>query len=750
MGRFFEIFINDEQHRFGEDEVPLGIGSGGNAAIVLPDVDGIVANIDLHDGKYLFLQSIDEQTEVFHNDQLVTDTAWIKSGDRTRIGDRVIVYRVAGDRVEIVVKPYKGPATVHPGQEGQSSVFSENIALPPVAPPPGGSQSGLTKKILVGLVFLLLVMAAVFVLTAHTLEIAVQPSPDTLAIAGPLPLLTLGDRYLGVVGTYRLQASRKGYQPLTEQVKITSQGPSRYAFHLQPLPGQLTVTSTPPGVQVYIDDTLLGTAPLIRETIPAGNHVLRCTQDAYQAREQQITMPPAGRQRVDCELQPALGRVFIVTDPAGAAVLSGEEQLGESPLTILLKAGKQRLLLQKEGYKSASLRLTVVPGTTLTPPLVSLQRQPVTLTLSSRPIGARVRAGKKVLGATPLKVHWLPGSRHGLVFSLPGYVAVRKKVVVEKKNGQTILVTLSKVQKKAQHARAAASAPIQASSRVEKTPTGHPLSDPVKNVSSPEMVHLAPATFTMGASRREPGRRANESQHRVSLTRPFLLGVHEVTNKEFRRFKPQHRAGAIGGQSLDADQLPVVKVSWQEAAAYCNWLSARQGLEPYYQQHGKSYVPVSPTGNGYRLPFEAEWAYAARMVGRTRPGRYPWDGVFPPRTPSGNYADEAARTLIPVVIKGYYDGFPVLAPVKSFPRNMGGFFDMGGNVSEWCHDYYSPHPAPVSGRAVDPMGPAGGRHHVVRGSSWRDGAMTELRLSYRGYADKGRDNLGFRVARFDR
>jgi len=262
------------------------------------------------------------------------------------------------------------------------------------------------------------------------------------------------------------------------------------------------------------------------------------------------------------------------------------------------------------------------------------------------------------------------------------------------------------------------------------------------------MIRLEPAAFTMGASRREPGRRANESEHQVEITRPFLLGMHEITNGEFRRFRAGHRSGFIAGLTLDGDLQPVVNISWQDAASYCNWLSEQQGLQPFYREQGNTLVPVSPTTNGYRLPFEAEWAFAARMVGRTQPGRYPWDGGFPPRTRNGNYADESARTIVPVIIKGYFDGFQVSAPVDSFPRNMGGFFDLGGNVSEWCHDYYSPNAGAVSGKTVDPTGPTSGSYHVLRGSNWRDGAMTELRLSFRGYSNKAKDSLGFRVARF--
>jgi len=73
--------------------------------------------------------------------------------------------------------------------------------------------------------------------------------------------------------------------------------------------------------------------------------------------------------------------------------------------------------------------------------------------------------------------------------------------------------------------------------------------------------------------RREAGRRANEAQRPVRLERRFYVALREVTNAEFRAFRPGHRSGFILQQTLDLDRQPVVSVSWQDAAAYCNWLS---------------------------------------------------------------------------------------------------------------------------------------------------------------------------------
>ena len=120
------------------------------------------------------------------------------------------------------------------------------------------------------------------------------------------------------------------------------------------------------------------------------------------------------------------------------------------------------------------------------------------------------------------------------------------------------------------------------------------------------------ADFTMGASRREPGRRANEVLHPVSLRRMFYLQTTEVTNAQFRQFQADHNSGQIEGNSLNREHQPAVQVSWQQAAAFCNWLSKREGLPAFYRETKGIVTGYNPSATGYRLPSEAEWAWAAR------------------------------------------------------------------------------------------------------------------------------------------
>jgi formylglycine-generating enzyme required for sulfatase activity len=151
--------------------------------------------------------------------------------------------------------------------------------------------------------------------------------------------------------------------------------------------------------------------------------------------------------------------------------------------------------------------------------------------------------------------------------------------------------------------------------------------------------------------------------------------------------------------------------------------------------------------NGYRLPTDAEWEWVARYAGNGAFRRYPWGDALPVAAGSGNYADYTARVVLQDIVPNYEDGYAVSAPVAKFPANVLGLYDTGGNAAEWAHDYYSVS-ADATAVAVDPMGPTQGSTHVIRGSSWKQSSVTDLRLSARDFGDAPRNDVGFRVARY--
>ena len=186
-----------------------------------------------------------------------------------------------------------------------------------------------------------------------------------------------------------------------------------------------------------------------------------------------------------------------------------------------------------------------------------------------------------------------------------------------------------------------------------------------------------------------------------------LFGVWDVRVRDYRAYASA--AGAVGGSwqqpgFTQGEDHPVVNVSWEDAQAFCAWLSQKERREGQLSEQ-----------QSYRLPREEEWS---RAVGN---GKYPWGGQWPPPSGAGNY-DEATLGV---------DKYVNTSPVASFEANQYGLCDMGGNVWQWCEDWYD---REQKGRGL-------------RGASWYNGRTPEYLLSsYRyNHPPGGRDNrIGFR------
>ena len=261
------------------------------------------------------------------------------------------------------------------------------------------------------------------------------------------------------------------------------------------------------------------------------------------------------------------------------------------------------------------------------------------------------------------------------------------------------------------------------------------------------MRRIEGGTFTMGASRAENGRRANEVIRPVTVASPFLISAREVTNKQFSQFRKNHNSGADVHPSLAADNNPVANVSWSDAAQYCNWLSKKEGRTPVYKQEFGKWVPFYPFTDGYRLPTEAEWTWAIRFSEQALPRKFPWGKTWPPPKDSGNFADVSSRELVPTIIPKFTDGYASTAPAGTFKPSAIGIYDGGGNVAEWVNDWYTVPTPGITDPVVDPNGPERGTSRVIRGSSWRHAGFTEMRLSYRDFGREPRVDVGFRIAR---
>jgi formylglycine-generating enzyme required for sulfatase activity len=171
-------------------------------------------------------------------------------------------------------------------------------------------------------------------------------------------------------------------------------------------------------------------------------------------------------------------------------------------------------------------------------------------------------------------------------------------------------------------------------------------------------------------------------------------------------------------------------------------------LQPFYKFSGNRFAGFNPSANGYRLLSEAEWEWLARKAGRSEQTRFPWGDQPVIPTGAGNISDESARGKARFYVPDYDDGFAGMAPVGSFDADQAGLNDLFGNVSEWVNDYYSLAP-PAAGETLEnPLGAPSGDKHVIKGSNWQSGTLTELRPSYRDAGGEGRKNLGFRIGRY--
>lgn len=795
MSRTFTIHTGSGELQFSDRDLPLVIGRAGDAHIPLdsgPDVLGYIGDSRGH----LFLQPAAGTSDLFHNNRRLATSEWIKSNDITRYGPCRLHYHISGDRVDILItaadETISSLADTFPGKPG--SVDTPGAAPESVSAP--GSRAFLYSA--GGLLFLLLVLAALFVLTAEPLEIEITPDPDSLSVKGFPPAVRIGNHFLGLPGEYEVRAAKEGFRSLAAPVAIRSgEGADRYAFRLEKLPGLVSFYSQPEGAEIFIAGSLLGETPIPDAELAAGRHELRILKDRYMDLEREITIEGLGRkQRFDFTLDPAWSGVTLTSEPAGATVILDGMNKGKTPLTLDILAGSHSLVFEKESYTPHESELQIPAGKELAPPPAVLVPAPATLELASNPGGAAVLVDSVYRGQAPLVVPLSSREEHELLLSLPGHESVRRQITMAEGKREKVTIELppeygtlflaaeppdaelsidgrhhgkatGRVRLAVRQHTLEISSPGYRSHTLTVTPApeysrhleirlepeqpaghGGRLTREQTTAGGPEMILLPPAEFTMGSSGREPGRRANEHLRPVKITRPFYLAAREVTNGEFRRFRSGHSSGAASGLSLDGENQPAVNVSWEDAVRYLNWLSRQEGLEPFYREENGRFVPVQPPTAGYRLPFEAEWAYAARYAGRPKPARYPWAGTYPPPPGSGNYADESARNILPVVISGYTDSYPVTAPAGSFPADAGGFFDLGGNASEWCHDFYTPYISLAGGVITDPMGAETGVHHVLRGASWRDASITELRLSYRSYGNRALDDAGFRAARF--
>ena len=240
-----------------------------------------------------------------------------------------------------------------------------------------------------------------------------------------------------------------------------------------------------------------------------------------------------------------------------------------------------------------------------------------------------------------------------------------------------------------------------------------PKKDPPKDFTNSigmKFVWIAPGNFVMGSPKEELKRQDNETQHKVTLTKGFYMGVYTVTQEQWKEVMGNNPSFFKGEKNL-----PVEMVSWDDCQAFIKKLREKDKKV-------------------YRLPSEAEWEFSCR-AGTKTPFHFGEAISTDQANYNGDYTYGDGK-------KGVYIG--KTTPVGSFPANAWGLHDMHGNVFQWCQDWYGDYPQKD---VVDPIGSEKGQFRVLRGGSWNVFPLN-CRSACRDWSGPGVRSyyFGFRVA----
>ncbi|HVO47130.1 MAG TPA: PEGA domain-containing protein [Steroidobacteraceae bacterium] len=571
----------------------------------------------------------------------------------------------------------------------------------------------------------------------HGVRLDIQPADARIRNPGTAVAVHAGDLLYVLSGRHIVRAEHDGYVPAQTTVDVRSGQHPIARLRLAKLPGTLRIDTKGVAALVSVDGAESGRAPGAIQ-VAAGTHTLTVRAPRYVDSIVSVEVEGAGvTQDVKVPLQPSWGTLQISVVPSGARVFVDGVDHGRAPAVVDAPSGVRQVRISAPGFKTWESSVVLRAGEALAIGPVTLGQPDAHVTVASQPSGAEVTIGGVLRGRTPLGIDLPAGIAYELSVNAPGYAVWNQQIFAEpgsqlridarpeaagarvtvqgtpdgarllidgRDRGQTpVSIDLSAVEHQIEvrkdgwvtfttkvtpakgldrtvqyqlvsQERAAA---IAQKASVIYSQTGYVL----------KLVPLG--AFTMPADG-SGVQNVSAGQQRVRLQRPFYLGVAEVTNEQFRRFRVNH--GLPIDRRTGSDEQPVTQVSWTDAAEFCNWLSERDNLPPAYERSGDRYVLHRPVTIGYRLPTESEWEYAVH-------------------TP-------------PLALQ-----------------------DLSGRLSEWMNDYYSDGTG-SSAIVLDPLGPLDGARHVLRGASWKVSSTAPQRLAWRGGSDGSSSTVGFRIARY--
>lgn len=567
--------------------------------------------------------------------------------------------------------------------------------------------------------------------SARNIEVVLEPSPGTINFT-PVPALPDTHWYLdGMLvhvgeslshqtppGTYNVSVEHAFFLPVSQSVTVASEETVSLSHTLEKVQGRVQVKSTPLRANVYVDGRPYGKTPI---TIPLEGdaYEVKVVNEGYEdsVDDVRITHEDPHPER-HFLLEPKKATLEVSVEPEGGLLtLDGAETAAG---TLRFSANKAHIIrYQKPGFFPYTREMTLKPDD-FSQLNIKLKPEFGQVSLNAN-VQADVYINNQKVGKTPYSKR-LPAITHQVELRKNGYRSEVHRITPSR----TKPVAINAILFTEFDARRKEGRPLFVSSLGMR------------------LQRFSPNAFVMGSQANEKGRRRNEFRVPVDFSRSIWIGEHEVTEAQFRAFD----------KTSATTSLPKTNVTWLEAARYCNWLSENEGLPPFYRIEKGRYLGVNKAdgkpNNGYRLLTEAEWEWVARKSKRAAATTFPWGNQERIPKEAGNFADQSLKGSQTFVLPAYNDSYTAKAPVGSMKKEKSGVFDIAGNVSEWVHDFYTNQPPNTAQVKTDYLGATSGTSHVVKGANFKSGRLLELRSAYRHFSEQGEDNIGFRIARYDR
>ena len=561
--------------------------------------------------------------------------------------------------------------------------------------------------------------------SASTLEVTLIPSPGKLiGITSPAhaetswsidnEIVHIGESIERQLkpGSYTVSIDNAYFQPHEQKIEALSDEVIDLNIALLPVSGSLSLSSVPAGADVMVDSKAVGKTPLLI-AVEGGRYAVQLVHPDYERIVDGIDITHEDNQAErNYRLEPKKAVLRVSASPDdGVLMIGGQQQkLGEN--TIYANR-THRVLYQRDGYYSYSESFNLKVGA-----------------IENVTIALKPERGKVVLKSKPAADIYINGAHSGKGSISTNLPAIPHRIEFRRAGYRTVIKTLRPSGQRTSTLSVSLLTEFDA-----RRKEGVPL---FINSLGIQMARYRPTAFTMGSPVNEKGRRRNEFEIPLTFTKQILVGRHEITEAQYSVFD------ATKGRS----KQPVTDISWDEAARYCNWLSQKEGLPPFYRIKNQRVVGSNKSSKGYRLPMEAEWEWLAKKSQRTVKTIYVWGNQSRIPTGAGNFGDASLRGKQTFVLKKYKDAYTGKAPVGSFRADRAGVYDLAGNVSEWVHDFYSHVSPSTSSPLANYTGPVGGVNHIWKGGNYTTGREAKLRASYKGTANAGSATLGFRIARY--